>query len=699
MASLRWRSSLSRSISCSRCHQPTVQWRRLCSSNATSPTWTKIGNSANKTGEINRRGTNTGGRQSQLRGYATEAPATTAKTRKGSRLASLKSQASTEGKAVTPEKVRRIFGQAPDKPIRARFAPSPTGYLHLGSLRTALFNNLVAIASNGGSFILRLEDTDQGRLVADAEERLYKDLKWLGLSWSEGPDCGGPHGPYKQPFPNISTQKSERLDIYKDHVQKLVDSGHAYRCFCKPEDLEEQKRRLHEAGKPTVYPGTCRSISESDSQHRADAGESHIVRFKGDAFGNVAVRDAIYGPFQKKDVEEDFVLLKTDGFPTYHLANVVDDHLMEITHVIRGEEWLISTPKHVSLYKAFGWEPPTFAHLGLLINDDGTKLSKRNDSANISTYRDQGFSQIPLKIWLAGLGSSFSFDLTKPSLKGSQFPRTLKEIAEALSYKFTKGGIKLHTGTLQHYETKWRRSIVTDPRPETASVEEALIEEKVLRPLWGSIESFTGDNTKSIFFQQSTNSRQDEQKELVPALKPDQTRIPYLRRLYAHSATNNHTMLEDMKNFLCSNPHYFWRVPEELYRRSLLVHGYSKPILEAITWVCDQPDLWDSNDPSLLGAELGRKVAQLDPQLPSDALYRNHRLVARGDPSLASHSASIMFNLIGREEWTHRISTVNNLVKELKEGGSDVRFLWAQEAQRRDPDFVDEVTKSRPTKA
>lgn len=161
MASLRWRSSVSRSLSCSRCHQPTVLWRRLCSSHATSPTWTKVTNSVNKTGESNRRETSSWDGRPQLRGYVTEAPATTAKTRKVSRLASLKSQANTEGKAAAPKKVRRIFGQTPDKPIRARFAPSPTGYLHLGSLRTALFNNLVAIASNGGSFILRLEDTDR----------------------------------------------------------------------------------------------------------------------------------------------------------------------------------------------------------------------------------------------------------------------------------------------------------------------------------------------------------------------------------------------------------------------------------------------------------------------------------------------------------------------------------------------------------
>lgn len=233
-----------------------------------------------------------------------------------------------------PKPLRTIFGQTTDKPVRTRFAPSPTGYLHLGSLRTALFCNLASTASTGGSFILRIEDTDQSRLVHDAEQRIIQDLKWLGLKWDEGPDCGGPHGPYRQ---------SERLEIYKDHVQRLIDEGHAYRCFCKPDDLEEQKKLLHEAGKPTIYSGACRSVHTDESSNRAASGESHVVRFKGDAFGNLGMRDAIYGQFQKKDKEEDFIIMKTDGYPTYHLANVVDDHLMDITHVIRGEVGLVTT--------------------------------------------------------------------------------------------------------------------------------------------------------------------------------------------------------------------------------------------------------------------------------------------------------------------------------------------------------------------
>lgn len=161
-----------------------------------------------------------------------------------------------------------------------------------------------------------------------AEDSIISDLKWLGLSWDEGPDCGGPYGPYRQ---------SERLGIYKDHVNQLLQAGHAYRCFCDPKHLEAERLRQHEAGEPTVYPKTCRSVDAAESERRAEAGEKHVVRFKGDAFGILPVRDAVYGPFKKKDAEEDFIILKTDGFPTYHLANVVDDHLMKITHVVRGE--------------------------------------------------------------------------------------------------------------------------------------------------------------------------------------------------------------------------------------------------------------------------------------------------------------------------------------------------------------------------
>lgn len=309
-----------------------------------------------------------------------------------------------------------ILGQSADEPIRARFAPSPTGYLHLGSLRTALFNNITSKATKGGSFILRIEDTDQNRIVEDAEQRLLQDLEWAGLKWDEGPDCGGPHGPYRQ---------SERLPIYKEHVHELLDKGHAYRCFCTSEQLELQKKQLHEAGQPTIYPGTCRSITPEESIQRAEEGEAHVIRFKSDPDARPKLRDAIYGAFQKKDAEEDFILIKSDGFPTYHFANVVDDHLMKITHVIRGEEWLISTPKHISLYEAFGWTPPTFAHLGLLVNPDGTKLSKRNDSVDLTKYKQGPIMPQSLLLWLANLGSSFKRD--------AKTPRTLQQVSDAVS--------------------------------------------------------------------------------------------------------------------------------------------------------------------------------------------------------------------------------------------------------------------------
>ncbi|RBA20333.1 glutamyl-tRNA synthetase, partial [Fusarium proliferatum] len=338
--------------------------------------------------------------------------------KKPSRLAALKKRDQNVGNKDTKVKEgeanqRYILGQSANKPIRTRFAPSPTGYLHLGSLRTALFNNLVAKATAGGDFIIRIEDTDQNRLVPDAEERIFKDLEWAGLEWSEGPDKGGPYGPYRQ---------SERLETYKEHTQTLLENGSAYRCFCDQTVLEAQKRALHEAGKSTAYPGTCRTLPRSESDERAARGEAHIVRLDSTRFGTPKFKDAIYGPFQKKEPEEDFVLMKRDGYPTYHLANVVDDHLMKITHVIRGEEWLISTPKHLALYEAFGWEPPTFAHLGLLVSNNGSKLSKRDSSVDLSTYMDQNVFPMALQAWLANLGASMKRD--------AKTPRTLSDVAE-----------------------------------------------------------------------------------------------------------------------------------------------------------------------------------------------------------------------------------------------------------------------------
>ncbi|KUI56954.1 Glutamate--tRNA ligase [Cytospora mali] len=266
----------------------------------------------------------------------------------------------------------------PDSPARTRFAPSPTGYLHLGSLRTALFNYLLAQAT-GGQFIIRLEDTDQTRFVEDAEQRLYQDLTWAGLSWDEGPDRGGPYGPYKQ---------SDRLDLYRQHASMLLERDHAFRCFCSKEELEFNLKQSTSSGATAHYPGTCTGISQAESNRRAANGEPHTIRFKSSETP-VSAPDLVYGAYKKAEREDNFIIMKSDGYPTYHFANVVDDHFMKITHVIRGAEWLISTPKHVELYNAFGWQPPNFAHVGLLVDQQRQKLSKRDiDNIGISVFRD-----------------------------------------------------------------------------------------------------------------------------------------------------------------------------------------------------------------------------------------------------------------------------------------------------------------------
>eukprot|EP00301_Raphidiophrys_heterophryoidea_P021585 c5974_g1_i1.p1 GENE.c5974_g1_i1~~c5974_g1_i1.p1 ORF type:complete len:504 (+),score=91.17 c5974_g1_i1:47-1558(+) len=262
--------------------------------------------------------------------------------------------------------------------VRVRYAPSPTGMTHLGGLRTALFNYLFA-RSNAGSLVLRIEDTDQSRQVAGAVENLIDTMKWAGISFDEGPHVGGPYGPYVQ---------SQRLEHYKEFAAELVNQKHAYRCFCTPDRLSQLRTHLHESGKQAMYDRLCLStISRADSEARARAGEPHVVRFHVRE-GSTKVHDTIHGNIDfNNELIEDAVILKSDNFPTYHLASVVDDHLMKISHVIRGDEWLSSLPKHVMLYKALGLTPPIFAHLPLLVNSDHTKLSKRHAHASVNHYR------------------------------------------------------------------------------------------------------------------------------------------------------------------------------------------------------------------------------------------------------------------------------------------------------------------------
>ncbi len=288
--------------------------------------------------------------------------------------------------------------------VRVRFAPSPTGYVHIGGLRTALYNYLFA-QKNNGTYLLRVEDTDQTRFVEGAMEGMIDVMEWAGVPHSEGPVLRdgkvvevGEYGPYIQ---------SQRNDIYKKHVDQLLESGHAYYCFCSKERLEDVREAQKAANKTPKYDGHCRGISYEDAKKRVAAGEPHVVRLRMPENKDISFNDMIRGTVTVNTAEiDDQVLIKTDGFPTYHLAVIVDDHHMGITHVVRGEEWLISTPKHVYAYEAFGWEAPTFVHLPVILNKDKKKLSKRQGDVAVEDFKKKGYLAEALINYVALVGWS-----------------------------------------------------------------------------------------------------------------------------------------------------------------------------------------------------------------------------------------------------------------------------------------------------
>ncbi|MFY9613999.1 MAG: glutamate--tRNA ligase [Candidatus Dormiibacterota bacterium] len=281
-------------------------------------------------------------------------------------------------------------------PVRDRYAPSPTGALHLGGARTVLFNYLFAHKMSG-QFVLRIEDTDQKRYDPESLASILEGIRWLGLQWDEGPEVGGPYTPYFQ---------SERLRIYQAAAQRLVEGRHAYYCFCTPERLEALRKEQERAHLPTRYDGHCRNLDPSEVKQRLAAGEAGVVRMRVPD-GKTEVDDLLRGRLEfDNSTLDDQVLLKSDGFPTYHLAATVDDHEMAMTHVIRGEEWLPSTPKHVLLYQMLGWDPPTFVHLPLVLGPDRAKLSKRHGAASLLEYRDMGYLPEAMNNFLAFLGWS-----------------------------------------------------------------------------------------------------------------------------------------------------------------------------------------------------------------------------------------------------------------------------------------------------
>jgi nondiscriminating glutamyl-tRNA synthetase len=280
--------------------------------------------------------------------------------------------------------------------VRARFAPSPTGYVHVGNARTALFNWLFA-RHQGGAFVLRIEDTDVERSEERYEKQLLDDLKWLELDWDEGPDKGGAFGPYRQ---------SERKALYARHATELIDQGHAYFCFCSPEQLEAERQEALKAGLQPRYSGRCRGRPREEAARKVAAGEPAAVRLKI-AGATFAWNDLVHGPVTfAADVIGDFILVRSDGHPTYNFTVVIDDHSMQISHVIRGDDHISNTPRQLAVYQAFGWEPPAFAHLSTILGPDRTRLSKRHGATSVASFREMGILPQALRNYLLLLGWS-----------------------------------------------------------------------------------------------------------------------------------------------------------------------------------------------------------------------------------------------------------------------------------------------------
>lgn len=317
-----------------------------------------------------------------------------------------------------------------DTEVRVRFAPSPTGYLHIGGARTALYNWLIA-KHYGGKFILRIEDTDRNRYVPDALTDIMASLHWLGIDWDEGPEVGGDYGSYFQ---------SERLELYQKYAQRLVDEGKAYRCYCTSERLENLRKEQEEKKIAVGYDRFCLNLSEAERQEKEGAGLKSVIRFKIPREGHTVVKDLLRGELHfDNSTLDDLVLLKSDGYPTYHLANIIDDHLMKISHVMRGEEWIPSTPRHILLYQAFGWEPPLFAHLPLFMAPGGGKLSKRHGATSVREYREKGILPEALNNFLLLLGWNPGTDQEMFSLKEAAQAFTIERInASPVALSFEK---------------------------------------------------------------------------------------------------------------------------------------------------------------------------------------------------------------------------------------------------------------------
>ncbi|KAK3368157.1 hypothetical protein B0H63DRAFT_487858 [Podospora didyma] len=463
----------------------------------------------------------------------------------------------------------------PMEPCRTRFAPSPTGHLHLGGLRTALYSYLIARAT-GGQFILRIEDTDQSRLVKQSEQTLLDDLRWAGLTWDEGPDKVGPYGPYRQ---------SERLPLYHKHADQLLQEGKAYRCFCTPADLEA--RRLLGQDHDRDAPHVCRSLPAKESDERKSNGEQFAVRFRSSK-DPAGFWDIVFGPYKKAIAEEDFIIMKRDGFPTYHLANVIDDHYMKITHVVRGAEWLISTPKHIELYKAFDWTPPQFAHLGLLVDKQRQKLSKRHKGCDMSWYRANRTLPAALLNFAVLMGWRKANEL-KDTM-------TLQNMVDNFSFQLTKGDIMVAMDKLPLLQKFHLRALIFDDSPEKREQ----LRENLLTPMALQIKDveaakLTGQPvtlfeaeddtaTTTITIHPETLGQLITSSAAITDLEDYILKVIRLHSSKRIPGTSN----EDLTSYVFDNRYLFWDVPDAVLR-DLIAKHYHQTDASSSLWLNDGP--------------------------------------------------------------------------------------------------------------
>jgi glutamyl-tRNA synthetase len=462
--------------------------------------------------------------------------------------------------------------------VRTRIAPSPTGDPHLGTAYIALFN-LCFARQHSGQFILRIEDTDQARSTPESEKAILDSLRWLGLDWDEGPDVGGPHGPYRQ---------SERMHIYKDYALELINKGHAFYCFATSEELDQMRAEQMARGETPKYDGRSLKLTPADVEQKLAAGEPYVIRMKIPEQGECEIDDLLRGKividWQQVDMQ---VLMKADGMPTYHLANVVDDHLMAITHVIRGEEWINSAPKHILLYQYFGWDVPVFCHLPLLRNPDKSKLSKRKNPTSINYYRRMGYMPEALLNYLARMGWSMPNEEEK---------FTLDEMFENFDLKtITLGGPVFDIEKLDWLNGRWiRENLDADTFAER--VGQWALNESYLKPLIPLIQSRVERFSQlpslvSFFF----SGMPDISKADFDALNMDDET---LRRLLQYTGW----MLDTQRSW--QRDDLYESIKGLAEAMGMKIKPFLQPLFIALTGSTTSPPLFDSM--SLLGSDLTR---------------------------------------------------------------------------------------------